>query len=311
MLKFFYKDIEVLLRTFALITAVMIAWAFLPGLLEVHTSRDIYDAVMSMAWVGNIFVGFVIFLGIFSLGRTMLKQRALSTTKADNNDIKAGINHSIVHPCKDDMDMLLVKLGSLYSISDVGNGSKSGKNYINGIEECDTHNSEMIESKKITLSVSYDIDNKKNLDETLIEFLDPRNFAREDATLYASQLAHLSVLAKRCGIELLASQKSVNISAAFNLQRAAMLMRSGIACGFLTMQEWDELKKTLYSQVHEQFSSMDELINDYLLAVYLFYTSEYSILGPSRIMGRLYGIAELKRCNYFEWNIAEMNHPSL
>lgn len=311
MIKFFYKDIEMLLRTFALITVVMIIWTFMPSILEANTSRDIYDAMMSMAWVGNIFVGFVIFLGVFSLGRTILKQRAISKTKADNNDIKAGINHNIVHPCKDEIDVLLVKLGSLYSISDVGNGNKSGKNYINSIEECDTHNPEMIDSQKITLDVSYGIDNKKNLENTLIELLDPRNFGREDSTLYTSQLDHLSVLAKRCGIELLPSQKSVNISAAFNLQRAAMLMRSGIACGFLTMQEWNELKKSLFYHVNQQFSSMDELINDYLLAIYLFYTSEYSIQGPSRIIGRLYGIAELKRCNYFEWDISEMNHPSL
>ncbi len=311
MIKFFYKDIEVLLRTFALISVVIITWIFLPGLLETYISRDIYDAVMSMALVGNIFVGFILCLGIFVLGRTLLKQRALSTTKAHDNNIKEGINHKIAHPCRDEMDVLLVKLGGLYSISDVGNGNKSGKNYINSIEKCDIHNSEMIDSLKISLSVSYDIDNKKELYSTLIELLDPRNFGREDATLYASQLDHLSALAKRCGIELFPSKKSVNISAAFNLQRAAMLMRSGISCGFLTMQEWDELKKNLCTHVQEQFSSLDELINDYLLAVYLFYTTEYSILGPSRIMERLYGITELKRCNYFGWDITEMNHPSL
>ncbi|HGY5298796.1 TPA: hypothetical protein ACNU26_004233 [Aeromonas salmonicida] len=122
MIKFFYKDIEVLLRTFALISVVIIIWIFLLGLLKAHTSRDVYDAVMSMALVGNIFVGFVLFLGIFALGRTLLKQRALSTAKAYDNNIKDSINHKIAHPCRDEMDILLVKLGGLYSISDVGNG---------------------------------------------------------------------------------------------------------------------------------------------------------------------------------------------
>ncbi|KAA8996624.1 DUF1266 domain-containing protein [Affinibrenneria salicis] len=301
MFKFFYKDIINLLRGILFISVMLIAIKWLCALTNKYFHNDI-------SGVYTLF--FYCFLSILAIAlcKTGAKAIFVITTKKENNKITEGINKNVKYPCRDEKDALLIKISGLYSITAAGNGKNTNHpNFINSIEECDLTNPDSVDLIRNSLLGSYDIKTSDQLKHFIYSLLDEESYEKTHHTDYQQQLSHLYRLAASAGAEITPVSDMTNINAAFNLQRAALLMRTGMTLGLLTQEEWDALKNTLAQLIEENFPSLDAFIHDYMLAVYLFY--QEGMMGASMIRERLYGLATLQQNNYFAWRVEELNRP--
>ncbi|MFE8100062.1 DUF1266 domain-containing protein [Brenneria goodwinii] len=301
MLKFFYKDTFYLMRGVLVVSVFLIVIDLLCTLSKKYLHQDI-------SGVYTLF--FYIFLSILAIPVLKIGTKALFiiTTKKENNKIIQGINKNPKYPCRDEKDALLVKISGLYSITATGNGkNKNHPNFVNSIEECDLDNPTAVDLIKNALSGSYDIETDEQLKCFIYSLLDEDNYGKTHHANYQKQLAHLYRLAGKTGADITPVSDMANVDSAFNLQRAALLMRSGVTLGMLTLDEWNALKNILAQRLEENFSSLDEFIHDYMLAVYLFHHE--GAMGASMILERLYGLATLQENNYFAWSAAELNRP--
>lgn len=219
--------------------------------------------------------------------------------KSNENLFRLGINPNISHPCEDENDALLVKMGSLMSITSTGNGNnKKYPSFINCIEERNMSEKDARERVKDWLTCSYDIENKQQLENFITSLIDSSHPHAENNVQHQKELDHLYLLADKTGVQLNRTYTSNNANSAFNLQRAAMLSRWGVTLDWISAEQWNNFKEKISQKMQDQFESMDKFIHDYMLAVYSFHHSADSS-SQFMIVERLYGLAELQKHNYF------------
>ncbi|AYH05020.1 DUF1266 domain-containing protein [Pectobacterium parmentieri] len=303
MLNFFYKDINQLLRGGLVVAAILFGGEWLKNASLIYLNVD-------FSLLYNVLFYSFLAIWVFVLLRSCAKVFFLLSTKKENNVLSVGINRNAKYPCRDEKDALLVRISSLYSITSVGNGeSKKYPNFINCIEECNLSEPDAVEGIKLALSASYDINTSGGLTRFIADLLDEENYSKQRNDDYKKPLSHLYQLAEKTGANLKPVSEINNLTAAFNLQRAALLMRSGVTCGFLSIEEWDSLKDDVVRLMEQEFPSIDQFIHDYMLAVYLFHMD--GSFSAFMILERLYGLAIFQEHDYLSWNAAMLNNPSL
>ncbi|QTF08839.1 hypothetical protein HC231_13675 [Brenneria izadpanahii] len=227
--------------------------------------------------------------------------------------ISNGINNDVRYPLMDESDALVVKLSCLMDVGDMRNNRvEHARSYINS-REAYTVNKKTNELGIICnsaydyLVLSYDIDTKTkliNFVRGLLSSLPEEN--RPDVKSIFSDA--ISILDKFSAVTLTQLEKHHNTTipfVAFNLQRAAMLVRWGLTCNMINDEEWNLFKKEIQDAYQLYFgdTGFGKFIYDYLIAVYLFHAEN----NLGLIRDRLYGITELQKNNFLSLSWEEIN----
>lgn len=309
MFQFYKSDLKKI--SFSIVKVTIFLVLFKLGAEYANESREIrswFTSGYSPLSFYNMMFYVVLFLMSIVIIKLIWKLFLLYSIKPTDNLFHVGINHNIVHPCKDENDALLVKMGSLMSITSAGNGeNKKYPDFINCLEERNLAEKEACETIKDWFACSYDIEDEQQLESFLESLLDSEYFHEEDNAQYQTELMHLYQLADKTGVKLTRNYASNNMNAAFNLQRAAMLLRWGVTLEWISLEQWNELKERISQLMHHQFESMDKFVHDYMLAVYVFHHNAESS-SQFMIVERFYGLAELQKHHYFELTAEQLTH---
>ncbi|MCG8710164.1 DUF1266 domain-containing protein [Brenneria sp. 4F2] len=274
--------------------------------IEKILGADLSNAHAKFFWLLGV-------LFIFVILRFLLNILMNYNFKDDLPKISYGVNNNVHHPIIDESDALVVKLSSLMDVCDMRkNLAEYARSYINSREaysinkKKDKHG--IIKNPAYDyLVLSYDIDEKAKLVsfvEGLLNSLPEEN--RPDVkSKYSDAISTLDEFSEVTLTQLEKHHDTAIPFVAFNLQRAAMLIRWGLTCNMLSDEEWEEYKKEIQSAYRLYFgdAGFGKFIYDYLLAVYLFHAEDN--LGMVR--ERLYGITELQKKDFFALSWQEIN----
>lgn len=223
------------------------------------------------------------------------------------------VNGNVRYPLSDEQDALLVKMSSLLDITNTSNSRVEGSRaYINSREAYDAHialNKDGIRESSAWdyLVLSYDIHERSellNAVSTLLDSLPAVNNPTSKGT-FDKAVATIDQFAAASGATLDTAHPDAIPGVAFNLQRAAMLVRWGFTCNMLEQNEWDAFKQQIWDAYQLYFAAdgFDKFIYDYLIAVHDFHADD----SLSMVRERLFGIAELQKNHFLTFTWQEIN----
>lgn len=215
-----------------------------------------------------------------------------------------GIAANIRYPLRDDADALIVKLSGLMDICDTRNNrADHARSYLNSREAYDVNQAPnkkgIIDNSAFDyLMLSYDIEKRSELIEFVGKLLQslPEENRPEAKSTYGEALAILDKFSAVTETQLEKHHETTLPYVAFNLQRAAMLVRWGFTCNMINEDEWDLFKAEINDAYQAYFgdSGFGKFTYDYLIAVYLFHAKD----NLDMVRERLYGLTELQKNNY-------------
>lgn len=223
--------------------------------------------------------------------------------KASSISYEKALNRDIHFKCTDKITQFLVKVGALYSITEANidkhnQEEKSKKGFINCLEVRDYGSKDEKEMIFASLGASWDIEDKKGLFETVQQLMDQNNFTTTEFNIEQNQWFEKILKKNHLQFDSIKGKKSSKHIAAFNLQRAVLLLREALTCDLISIEEFDRFKEELYSLINEEFKSMEEFIIDYLIGVCYFYENKV-VFGPVSINERANAIRVLIENDYF------------
>ena len=223
------------------------------------------------------------------------------------------LNKNVLYPLSDEQDALLVKMSSLLDITSTANSRvEDSRAYVNSREAYDAHiaqNKEGIRESSAWdyLVLSYDIHERSELLNTVTTLLDslPNVSSPAPKSAFGKAVATVEQFAAACGATLHTAHSHAMPDAAFNLQRAAMLVRWGFTCNMLDQAEWDAFKQQIWDawQLYFAADGFDKFVYDYLIAVHDFHAED----DLHMVRERLFGLAELQKNNFFTFTWQEIN----
>lgn len=263
-----------------------------------------YLASLNNSWVESILTLFLVFLGVFFIACVILFVKWCLYFKFSYYDdhklsFSKGINKEVYFKCRDKEDEALLKMGAVYSITLTGANTEDG--YINSLETNNFLDDEKKKYVRATLVSSWGIERKSELFSALDELVNDVSYVE----LNKSDFNHFKKLLQKNKLNLNVSLPKFSLRA-FNLQRASLLLRDGLTCGMISMEEFDQYKSNIYEIFISEFSGFDDFIVPYLLGVYDFYLgpdANHFVFGVNRVNERMVGVGVLLEHNFFERDI--------
>ncbi|MBN1059286.1 DUF1266 domain-containing protein [Clostridium botulinum] len=245
-----------------------------------------------------VIVNIIKWLAVFVV-RFIWKTSVISFEKA--------INKTIQFKCTDESSQFLVKIGALFSITEAtldkhNKGEKNKKGFINCLEVRDYNSKDEKEMILASLGASWNIANKNQLYETLEQLLDKNNLLDIDFDINKNKWFEKILKKHNLQFENLKNKKSSKHIAAFNIQRAVLLLREALTCDLINLEELEEFKPKVHNLINEEFTSIEDFIIDYLIGVCYFY-EEKIVFGPVMINERVNGVKTLIENDYFNKNL--------
>ncbi|NFT91126.1 DUF1266 domain-containing protein [Clostridium botulinum] len=241
-----------------------------------------------------VIVNIIKWLAVFVV-RFIWKTSVISFEKA--------INKTIQFKCTDESSQFLVKIGALFSITEAtldkyNKGEKNKKGFINCLEVRDYKSKDEKEMILASLGASWNIANKNQLYATLEQLMDKNNFLDIDFDINKNKWFEKILKKHNLQFENLKNKKSSKHIAAFNIQRAVLLLRESLTCDLINLEELEEFKPKVHNLINEEFTSIEDFIIDYLIGVCYFY-EEKIVFGPVMINERVNGVKTLLENDYF------------
>ncbi|EES49111.1 DUF1266 domain-containing protein [Clostridium botulinum] len=241
-----------------------------------------------------VIVNIIKWLAVFVV-RFIWKTSVISFEKA--------INKTSHFKCTDESSQFLVKIGALFSITEAtldkhNKGEKNKKGFINCLEVRDYNSKDEKEMILASLGASWNIANKNQLYATLEQLMDKNNFLDIDFDINKNKWFEKILKKHNLQFENLKNKKSSKHIAAFNIQRAVLLLREALTCDLINLEELEEFKPKVHNLINEEFTSIEDFIIDYLIGVCYFY-EEKIVFGPVMINERVNGVKTLIENDYF------------
>ncbi|KAI3349102.1 DUF1266 domain-containing protein [Clostridium botulinum] len=223
--------------------------------------------------------------------------------KTSTISFEKAINKTSHFKCTDESSQFLVKIGALFSITEAtldkhNKGEKNKKGFINCLEVRDYNSKDEKEMILASLGASWNIANKNQLYATLEQLMDKNNFLDIDFDINNNKWFEKILKKHNLQFENLKNKKSSKHIAAFNIQRAVLLLREALTCDLINLEELEEFKPKVHNLINEEFTSIEDFIIDYLIGVCYFY-EEKIVFGPVMINERVNGVKTLLENDYF------------
>ncbi|MBY7024718.1 MULTISPECIES: DUF1266 domain-containing protein [Clostridium] len=223
--------------------------------------------------------------------------------KTSTISFEKAINKTSHFKCTDESSQFLVKIGALFSITEAtldkhNKGEKNKKGFINCLEVRDYNSKDEKEMILASLGASWNIANKNQLYATLEQLMDKNNFLDIDFDINKNKWFEKILKKHNLQFENLKNKKSSKHIAAFNIQRAVLLLREALTCDLINLEELEEFKPKVHNLINEEFTSIEDFIIDYLIGVCYFY-EEKIVFGPVMINERVNGVKTLLENDYF------------
>lgn len=293
----FKNNIEKHMKNTGICILIVIGLYFIKSIMNIKELRSLL----------NLFIGVFVVALVINLIRFVLIPLVKIIWKSQKLSYDRALNRNIHFYCQDEPTQFLIKIGSLFSITEAtvnkhNKNEKSKKGFINCIETSDYNDA--IEKERILLSLeaSWDIENKYQLLKTVDSLLDTENFMEEELNGQDFEWLKKRLDKHELKFETIQSKKTSNHTAAFNIQRAILLLREGLTCDLISLKEFEEYIGPLYKYIKNNFNTTEEFIVDYLIGVCYFYKDKV-VFGPSMIDERIEGIKILIDKNYFNQDL--------
>ncbi|MBN1042855.1 DUF1266 domain-containing protein [Clostridium botulinum] len=223
--------------------------------------------------------------------------------KTSTISFEKAINKTSHFKCTDESSQFLVKIGALFSITEAtldkhNKGEKNKKGFINCLEVRDYNSKDEKEMILASIGASWNIANKNQLYATLEQLMDKNNFLDIDFDINKNKWFEKILKKHNLQFENLKNKKSSKHIAAFNIQRAVLLLREALTCDLINLEELEEFKPKVHNLINEEFTSIEDFIIDYLIGVCYFY-EEKIVFGPVMINERVNGVKTLLENDYF------------
>lgn len=207
------------------------------------------------------------------------------------------INNNICFKSRDIVDEVIIKIESLHTIS-VQN-LLSTKCYINSIETNDYRGvRERIETLN-SLKECWGVGSKLELIEIIDLLLaDEKEIEGFDAKDFLEILSRNKIYIPKL------KDKKYTMEA-YNIQRAILVLREGLSCNLITLEEYNEIKLDIFQKIKKYFecSNLNEFIFEYLLGCYNFFINSNEVddgIADAIFDIRVEGIRVLLENHYFD-----------
>lgn len=250
---------------------------------------------------------------IWVIVRFILGALVVYPSKSGLPQYSNALNKNVLYPLSDEQDALLIKMSNLLDITCTSNGRvEHSRAYVNSCEAYDAHiapNKHGIRESSAWdyLVLSYDIGERSELLNSVTTLLDSLPYVNSPApkSAFDKAVATVDQFATASGATLHTAHPHAIPDVAFNLQRAAMLVRWGLTCNMLEQSEWDAFKQQIWDAYQLYFAAdgFDKFIYDYLIAVHDFHAKD----DLHMVRERLFGLAELQKNDFFTFTWQEIN----
>ncbi|WP_065355821.1 DUF1266 domain-containing protein [Kluyvera georgiana] len=221
-----------------------------------------------------IIVGILALYSLFELAKYLIILRGRKETPVFN--ISKLYNQNSIHSLNSDNEKRAAYSEALYLITETS-GNTVGSTYINSLEQLNINNAEIIKDAKLSLDVSWEIDNDKSLRKVLRKLI---------ANAESCSTIHMDIIENKDRyIKYLQSYglsfphiDSIPVTG-FDLVRASWLTRISFSIGYIDENETREYLNAIGELLQQQFTSWEQLSASYLI-MYLEWNGQLNgILG--------------------------------
>lgn len=221
-----------------------------------------------------IIVGILALYSLFELAKYLIILRGRKETPVFN--ISKLYNQNSIHSLNSDNEKRAAYSEALYLITETS-GNTVGSTYINSLEQLNINNAEIIKDAKLSLDVSWEIDNDKSLRKVLRKLI---------ANAESCSTIHMDIIENKDRyIKYLQSYglsfphiDSIPVTG-FDLVRASWLTHISFSIGYIDENETREYLNAIGELLQQQFTSWEQLSASYLI-MYLEWNGQLNgILG--------------------------------